>query len=101
MNKKNFDTNPFGRGDEKPEVEFPVNFDLKVIFETSDEVDIQQRNLELVLEDAHVEHDFVKSKHSRRGNYVSLTMNITLDSEDQMQHLYKRMKLLPGLKFAV
>ncbi len=101
MNKLNFDNNPFGRDGDKPEVEFPVNYDLKVIFETEEELEIQQRNLELVLEDSEVKYDFVKSTHSSKGNYVSLTMNITLHSEEQMNHLYQRMKLLPGIKFAV
>lgn len=101
MKKKNFDTNPFGKGGEKPEVEYPVNYNLKVIFDTSEKQEVQQRNLELVLEDSQVNHEFVKSKHSSKGNYVSLTMNVTLESEEQMTRLYKRMKLLPGIRFAV
>ena len=101
MKKLNFDQNPFENNGEKPEVEFPVNYDLKVIMETDEQIHIQQRNLELVLEDADVNHNFVKSRHSSKGNFVSLTMNITLESMKQMQYLYRRLRLLPGIRFAV
>jgi len=101
LKKLNFDQNPFENKGDKPEVEFPVNYDLKVILASDEEADVQQRNLELVLEDAEVNHNFVKSRHSSKGNFVSLTMNVTLDDMKQMQYLYRRLKLLPGIRFAV
>jgi putative lipoic acid-binding regulatory protein len=97
----NFDKNPFESNGEKEQVNFPVTYDLKVIFNTDEEINIQQRNLELVLEDSGVTHEFVKSRHSKKGNFVSLTMNITLVDMEQMKYLYHRLKLLPGIKFAV
>jgi putative lipoic acid-binding regulatory protein len=101
LNNLNFNNNPFDKNDNSPEVDFPVNFDLKVVLEAEAKMDIQRRNLELVLEDADVNHNFVKSKQSSRGNFVSLTMNITLENMKQMQYLYRRLKLLPGIRFAV
>lgn len=101
MNNLNFNNNLFNNNEESPEVNFPVNFDLKVVLETDDKMEIQQRNLELVLEDADVNHNFVKSKKSSKGNFVSLTMNITLSNMKQMNYLYQRLKLLPGIRFAV
>ena len=101
MKKLNFDQSPFENNGEKPEVEFPVNYELKVILESGEKIDNHQRNLELVLEDADVNHNFVKSRHSRKGNFVSLTMHVTLDSMKQMQYLYRRLRLLPGIRFAV
>ncbi|MCF8365808.1 MAG: DUF493 domain-containing protein [Bacteroidales bacterium] len=101
MEPVNFNKNPFEENGRKAVVEFPVTYDLKVILDADKEVEIQQRNLELVLEDAEVSFDFVKSKHSRKGNFVSLTMKITLHDKDQMGYLYHRLKLLPGIKFAV
>ncbi len=85
----------------KTEVEYPVNYDLKVIFETAEALEIQQRNLELVIEDAGVPHKFIGSRPSSKGKYVSLTVNVTLQSNEQLQYLYQRLKLLPGIKFAV
>jgi putative lipoic acid-binding regulatory protein len=90
-------TDPFNQ----KEIEYPVNYDLKVIFETAEAPDIQQRNLELVIEDAGVPHIFISSRHSSKGKYVSLTVNITIRDNDQLQYLYQRLKLLPGIKFAV
>lgn len=90
-------TDPFN----KEEIEYPVNYDLKVIFETTEAPDIQKRNLELVIEDAGVTHKFISARHSSKGKYVSLTVNITIRDNDQLQYLYQRLKLLPGIKFAV
>ncbi|MDD2633772.1 MAG: DUF493 domain-containing protein [Bacteroidales bacterium] len=83
------------------EIEYPVNYDLKVIFETAGAFDILKRNLELVIEDAGVPHKFIGSRHSNKGKYVSLTVNVTIRDSDQLQYLYQRLKLLPGIKFAV
>ena len=101
MKNLNFDKNPFEKDGQSPEVDFPVNYNLKVIFDNQAETEVQQRNLELVLEDAEVNHNFVKSRQSRKGNFVSLTMNVTLQNMKQMQYLYQRLKLLPGIRFAV
>ncbi len=97
----NFNPGSFGKDGDKKEMNFPINYDLKVILDTEKEINIQQRNLELVLEDANVNYDFVKSQRSSKGKFVSLTMNITLNDKNQMGYLYHRLKLLPGIKFAV
>ena len=86
---------------EKPVLEFPVTYDLKVIFDNTLHQDLHLRNLELVLEDAAVEFSDVKFKPSRQGNYVSISVAIKLASEVQMQLLYKQLRLLPGIKLAI
>jgi len=86
---------------EKPVLEFPVTYELKVIFDTTLRQEVHQRNLELVLEDAKVSFSDVKFRPSRAGNYVSITVTVNLDSEVQMQHLYKQLRLLPGIKLAI
>ena len=86
---------------EKPVLEFPVTYELKVIFDTTLRQEVHQRNLELVLEDAAVEFSDIKFKPSRQGNYVSISVAINLASEVQMQLLYKQLRLLPGIKLAI
>jgi len=86
---------------EKPVLEFPVTYELKVIFDKTLHQDLHLRNLELVLEDAAVEFSDVKFKPSRQGNYVSISVAIKLASEVQMQLLYKQLRLLPGIKLAI
>ena len=86
---------------EKPVLEFPVTYELKVIFDTTLQQEVHQRNLELVLEDAAVEFSDVKFKPSRQGNYMSISVKVNLDTETQMQLLYKQLRLLPGIKLAI
>jgi putative lipoic acid-binding regulatory protein len=101
MKNNIFNTENSGNASNQKEIEYPVNYDLKVIFETAGAFDILKRNLELVIEDAGVPHKFIGSRHSNKGKYVSLTVNITIRDSDQLQYLYQRLKLLPGIKFAV
>jgi putative lipoic acid-binding regulatory protein len=82
-------------------IDFPVSYQLKVILDTDQTEEIHLRNLELVLEDAQVHHNFVKTNHSRKGGFVSFSMDITVNGNEQMEYLYRRLKLLPGLKFAI
>jgi len=86
---------------EKPVLEFPVAYELKVIFDTSLQQTIHQRNLELVLEDAAVSFSGIKFKPSRAGKYVSISVTVNLETEMQMQLLYRQLRLLPGIKLAI
>ncbi len=101
MNELNQPNNLSANNAEKPVLEFPVTYELKVIFDTTLRQEVHQRNLELVLEDAKVSFSDVKFRPSRAGNYVSITVTVNLDSEVQMQHLYKQLRLLPGIKLAI
>jgi putative lipoic acid-binding regulatory protein len=101
MKNNIFNSENSGNPSGQKEIEYPVNYDLKVIFEASEALDIQKRNLELVIEDADVPHKFIRSRQSSKAKYVSLTVNITIHSNEQLQYLYQRLKLLPGIKFAV
>jgi putative lipoic acid-binding regulatory protein len=86
---------------EKPVLEFPVAYELKVIFDTTLQQEVHQRNLELVLEDTAIEFSDVKFKPSRAGKYVSISVTVNLDTKMQMQLLYKQLRLLPGIKLAI
>lgn len=101
MNEVNQPNNLSAGKAEKPVLEFPVTYELKVIFDKTLHQDLHLRNLELVLEDAAVEFSDVKFKPSRQGNYVSISVAIKLASEVQMQLLYKQLRLLPGIKLAI
>ncbi len=101
MNDLNQSNQQPANEDQKPVLEFPVTYELKVIFDKSLDQTVHQRNLELVMEDAAVEFSGIKFKPSRQGNYVSISVTITLDTEIQMHLLYRQLKLLPGIKMAV
>jgi putative lipoic acid-binding regulatory protein len=87
--------------DEGHQIDFPVSYQLKVILDTAQTEEIHLRNIELVLEDAQVNHKLVKTKQSRKGGFVSFSMDITLHGNEQMEYLYRQLQLLPGLKFAI
>ena len=101
MNDLNQSNQQPANEDEKPVLEFPVTYELKVIFDNTLEQTVHQRNLGLVLEDAGVEFSGIKFKPSRNGNYVSISVGVTLETEAQMQLLYRLLSLLPGIKMAV
>ena len=82
-------------------LEFPVTFDLKVIFDSTLQQAVHLRNLELVLEDAAVKFSDIRFKPSRQGNYVSISVSVSIETEAQMKHLYKQLRLLPGIKMAI
>jgi len=88
----------FGK-DEK--IEFPVSYTAKAIFDIGAGKDILQRNLELVLEEVKVKHSGFKFRESGKGNYVTISMEVTITDEAQFKDFYKKLKLLPGLKWAV
>ncbi len=74
---------------------------MKAIFNTELTRGVQQRNLELVLEDAGVEYSGFQFRESSKGNYITISVNITLNDEGQFKDFYTKIKLLPGLKWAV
>jgi len=96
VNKNPFEGKPGG-----DVVKYPVSFELKVIFNAELEEKTHRRNLELVLEDSNVKYSFKKSLKSSKGSFISITMEVVLESENQMRHLYDRLKLLPGIRFAI
>lgn len=101
MDDKNLTNLPSDQNDETPAVEYPINYNLKVVLDTKETTEIQQRNIELILEDVGVEYTFASTKQSSKGSYVSYTIKVRLDNREQMENLYARLKLLPGIKFAV
>jgi len=96
VNKNPFEGKPGG-----DVVEYPVSFELKVILNSDTEDKIHRRNLELVLEDTNVKYSFIKSSISSKGSYISITMEVVMVSESQMHQMYEKLKLLPGIRFAI
>lgn len=93
--------NPFAGKPGGDVVKYPVGFELKVIFDAELEENIHRRNLELVLEDSGVNYVFRKSAKSAKGGFVSITMAVNVDSETRMHQMYEKLKLLPGIRFAI
>jgi len=93
--------NPFTGKPGGDVVDYPVSFELKVIFNSDTEEEIHRRNLGLVLEDSNVKYSFKKSTKSSKGSFISMTTKVVLESERQMHQMYEKLKLLPGIRFAI
>ncbi len=100
MNLSNLHHNGNGKGQEK-KLEFPVRFELKVVMETTQAVEVQQAHIAHLLAKHKIENNFVSSKPSSKGNFVSLTYNVLILSQKQMDNMYTDLKTIPGIKFAL
>lgn len=101
MEPSEIEKNPFEGRPGGDVVKYPVRFELKVIFNAESEEKIHRRNLELVLEDSNVKYLFKRSVKSAKGSFISITTEVVLKDESQMHYLYDRLKLLPGIRFAI
>lgn len=87
--------------EEEKKVIFPQNFDIKVIVEASVPIDECKANISQVFSKCKVVHSFVSVRSSAKGNYITYTYNIDLDSQEQMNAVYDGLKQVPGIKFAL
>jgi putative lipoic acid-binding regulatory protein len=100
MGIENINENIENFGEDK-KVEFPVSYTMKAIFNSQAGKEVLQRNLELVLEDSNVQYSNFQFRESGKGNYVTVSVDVTLNDEGQFKNFYKQLKLLPNLKWAV
>jgi len=85
----------------KEKLIFPQNFDIKVIVAASVPVDESRASISQVFSKCKVVHSFVSVRSSTKGNYITYTYNIDLDSQEQMDLVYDALKQVPGIKFAL
>jgi putative lipoic acid-binding regulatory protein len=71
----------------RPEISFPVSFDLKVMGHNRD--DFEAFVLELVQQHIpFIEVDTLRSRPSRGGKYVSVSVTILAENREQLDALY-------------
>lgn len=95
-----------GAGNGKPlknqeKLEFPVTFELKVVYETIHNKNELMGNTEALLDQCSVIFSYQSSNSSAKGNYISLTYKVTIVSQEQLNQMYEGLKELPGIKFAL
>jgi len=86
-------------GEEK--VNYPVNYDLKVIMDTANPDQMNKEKIIQVLETLNIPYDGWRTKNSSKGNYISFTVNITVNSKTILEDLYKGLKAVPEIKYAI
>lgn len=82
-------------------LKFPVKYHLKAVLEASQGEKTHRQNLETVFESLDVPYFFNNSRPSTKGNYISYTYEVTLQSKAQLEKLYEKLKSVAGLKFAL
>ena len=88
--------------EEQPEkLIFPQNFDIKVIVAAIVPIEESKANISRVLSDCKAVHSFVSARASAKGNYITYTYNIDLESQEQMNAVYDGLKTIPEIKFAL
>lgn len=86
---------------ENAKIEFPVSFVLKAVMNATSSDKVNKDNLEKVLTTLKIENSFRDSKKSSKGTYISYHYNVKLVDKPQLDKLYKDLKLVDGLKFAL
>ena len=80
---------------------FPQNFDIKVIVAASIPIEECKSNISCVFNTCKAIHSFVSARASAKGNYITYTYNIDLDSQEQMNAVYDGLRNVPEIKFAL
>lgn len=80
---------------------FPQNFDIKVIVAAIIPIEESKANISRVFSECRTVHSFVSARASAKGSYITYTYNIDLDNQEQMNTVYKALKHVPEIKFAL
>lgn len=82
-------------------VNYPVTFDLKAIIEASIPMEESIRSMEKIFKTNGVPFSNWRQKESSGGKYISYTVSIDIASQQLLEKVYKELKTVPGLKFAL
>ena len=83
------------------ELEFPLEYLLKVIFSDAAAEKAHIQRLESLLDALGIPRGAVSLKQSGKGLYVSLSVPVTLSDRTQFEQLYKELDTLPCVKCAI
>ena len=82
-------------------VNYPQNFDIKLIIAAEIPLDEAKQNISQALNESRTVHSFVNVRSSGKGNYFSYCYNIDIESKAHLERTYALLKTIPGLKFAL
>ncbi len=87
--------------DNTENLRFPVNFDLKVIMISRGDDEENRVKLRALLDRLSILYREWRSKKSSKGNYISISINVTISSRYIFDSLYADLRKLEGIKFAI
>ena len=82
-------------------IEFPVTFNLKAVMSGTGSDDENKKKIVALFSELGIKNKYQDKKASSKGTYTSFTFEVTLNSREEMENLYVRLKNVDGLKFAL
>jgi len=86
---------------EQKQVIYPQNFDIKLIVSADIPIEDAKQRISDAFSESQTVHSFVNVRSSAKGNYITYTYNIDIDSKEHLDKTYALLRTLPGLKFAL
>lgn len=83
------------------QVVFPVSYHLKAIFLLPERKEFYINEMNVLFVSLDINNRLITEKISKKGNYISFTYWVHLESKTQMLKMYDTMKKIEGLKFAL
>jgi len=83
------------------ELNFPVTFRLKVVLTTSLTDTENKKQLIIIFNILNIKYLYHGKNRSSKNSYVSFTYEVTLNDRQTMNRLYKLLKEIENLKFAL
>ena len=87
--------------DHQEQVQYPQNFDIKLIISAEIPIEEAKQNISKALSESKTIHSFVNVRSSGKGNYLSYCYNIDIESKEHLEKTYALLRQIPGLKFAL
>lgn len=86
-------------GDKK--IEFPVQYEMKIVVAFEKTIEHIKMAILEICNRMKVTHEFISEKISSKQNYISFTISVLLENQQQMSSFYEELRKLPGLKMAI
>ncbi len=86
-------------GDKK--IEFPVHYEMKIVVAFEKTIEHIKLSIIEICNRMKVTHEFISEKISSKQNYISFTLAVSLENQQQMNNFYEELRKLPGLKMAI
>jgi putative lipoic acid-binding regulatory protein len=83
------------------QLSFPVTFELKIIMDATIPEKVNLQNIDDLLNDMKISMKRLRQRLSNKGRYMSYTYKVTIVDHATLRDLYKKLKVLPGIKTAI
>ena len=85
----------------KGQIEFPVNYVLKVFFRVPPKRERHLAGLEALLAEMNIPHREASVRKSREGRYIGVSVPVEVKDRPTYEGLYRRLQTLDGVKSAI